>query len=218
MKFAIPVVLVAVLGLAGWIALSPAKVDVPRANAPTAAAAAPANAPTAATPNDETAGKARKPGAAKPRSYAKPAARAAAKAAARRRAMAARPRVEMPPVDMPTRAEPVARKWGRMGKGGTMPSYSASSVKDGIRRYYGNLPENGRIPARIEIEEVLPRDLVRAMNLPSTAQIVEMGHYPTTDRKAFTEALAIDPSVASSLGITALVDGERYREYINLTE
>ncbi len=216
MKFAIPVVLVAVLGLAGWIALSPAEVDRPRAKTPRATAStakAPIESPEASTSNGKPSAKVRTPGPAKPRSYAKPAAKAAALAAARRQAMAARP-----PVAPPPRAEPVARKWGRMGQGGTMPSYPASAIKDGIRRYYGNLPKSGRIPARIEIEEVFAGDLVRMMNLPSTARIVEIGQHPTTNRKAFTEALALDPSIESTLGITALVDGERYREYIQLTE
>lgn len=215
MKFAIPIALVAIMGLAAWIALKPVEALAPPdkpANVTKKKPATAGEATTSGSSGTQGAAVTSKPKAAKARAYAK-SKKTAALAEARRKAMAARPTVEPPP-----RAEPRERKWGLMGKGGEMPSYPASTLKDGIRRYYANLPKSGLVPARIEIEEILPRDLVRALNLPSTARIVELGDRPASSREAFKEALAKDVAAQPTLGITVEADGERYREYIKLTE
>lgn len=224
MKFAVPLILVAALGAAAWIALRPVEVTVPpttpradRAPKPTPLASA--ETPTTGSgtsgarppvdlrpPGARKAPRPRVTGALRPGKagdttlYEKP-------TTARARAPSATPAEGLP-----------SRKWGRSSAGQKMAKYPASAVKDGFRRYYANLPKSGRMPSRIELEEVMPADLISRLNLPSSARVTEIGSWSASSPEGFKEVLAIDPKTQSTLGFSVEVDGERYREYIELTE
>ncbi len=109
---------------------------------------------------------------------------------------------------------PVERKHGRKPGSGQL-KYPVGALKDSLRRFYGNLPKSGGMPSRIEVDELLPADLVRALNVPEGSTIAEIAHYQADDRKGLEQALAIAEDHQGHLGLTIVTpDGERIREYI----
>ncbi|MCA9539550.1 MAG: hypothetical protein KC620_11720, partial [Myxococcales bacterium] len=123
-----------------------------------------------------------------------------------------------PPVAPSWAAPPEAPKGPPLGRMGAapMPEVPVAVVKDHIRRYYGNLPRNGRMPARILAEELLPLDVIRGLNIPPDSRVIELGHHPTTTLTGFEEALALPEDQLGLLGITVkTADGREYRDYIH---
>ena len=212
-------------GFALWIALGPVEQTSPRAK----------KAPSAATAGEET------PPETRPE--ASPAkAKAKTKAATPRRwGKAAKPSRPPPPVVRnalprgsakrvqwktapapPTTAPraPVAAPedksgWGRMTRGGSMPKYQAGPLKDGIRRYYANLPRSGGVPSTIRLDELFADDLVETLNLPPECRVTEIGSWSATSADAFKRALSSVPDDGQgTLGFTCEYEGRSYREYI----
>ena len=92
-----------------------------------------------------------------------------------------------------------------------------ADVKASLRRYYGNLPRSGRMPARIELEELLPPAAIAGLGVPARSQVVEIGHYPATGVDGLVEALELPDDSMTTLGITVVTpDGYRVRDYIQL--
>ncbi len=207
MKIAIPIVLVALLGVAGWVALRPVESTPPTRGEASRATSAAASTP--APPGTATATAKTTPPPTVRNALPK---RRPPNTARYEKSPTARTPAALPSVETPK------RKWGRAGNGQPMPRFPAEAVKAGIRRYYANLPKSGKVPARIELEELFTRDLISALNLPVNARVVEIGHWPANSLEAFKAVLAIDPKIEGTLGITAVDDGERYREYVGLTE
>lgn len=135
------------------------------------------------------------------------------------------PKVVLPRPDLkpPLQALPEGRipdpGTERVGRdpGSMMPEVSVAEVKAGIRRYYGNLPRSGRMPARIELEELLPAAAIAALGVSPRSQVVEIGHYPATGVDGLVEALELPDDAQSTMGITVVTpEGHRVRDYIQV--
>ncbi len=224
MKFFVPVILVAALGAAAWIALRPVEVNVP----PSSPRAAPVAVPEKVAAGSETAPttRSKRPRANTPRARTTKGTKPPPTV---RHALRTKPgattRYENPttsgkagsPATTTAGTDAPARKWGRRGNN-PLAKYPMRAVKDGFRRYYANLPKSGRMPSRIELDEIMPRDLIERLNLPTSARVTEIGSWSATSPEGLKEILAIDPKTQGTMGFSVEVDGETYREYIELTE
>ncbi len=109
------------------------------------------------------------------------------------------------------------RPWGRAKTETGMAAYRAVHVKEGLRRYYANLPK-GKMPAKVRLDDLLPGDLIDQMNLPPDCRVVEIGSYPATSPKGLEEVLRNTPDdVQGTFGITCRHEGETFREYVQTT-
>lgn len=201
MKLLLPLLLVLTAGLVVWALL-------PSAPSPSTPAAPPAAPAPAADP-----------------APAAPAAGAAAPIATAPATPepAGRPRLASPDLRAPAQALPVGEyrpvETGRHGRTPTMPMPEAepAAVKETLRRYYGNLPRSGRMPARVTVEELLSPALVAALGVPPDSQVVELGHHPATGPQGFEEILALADDQHGMFGITVVTpDGQRIRDYVRL--
>lgn len=110
---------------------------------------------------------------------------------------------------------PDESRWGRKGQG-SMPTVEPASVKSSVRQYYGNLPRSGRMPGRINIEEVFPPAVYEGLNVPPDSQLVEIGPHPASTPEGLAEILEA-PDGQNIIGLTVVTpDGERIRDYIQL--
>lgn len=99
-----------------------------------------------------------------------------------------------------------------------MPRVDPAIFKATVRRYYGNLPRTGRMPARITVEELFPPALYEGLNVPPRSQVVEIGHHPATGPEGLIEALEAPDDTMSTFGVTVVTpDGQRVRDYVQLT-
>jgi|GEM_PF-6411650 len=198
----IAIVAVAALGLV-WMLMSPA-------SAPPAATPAGATAETAAPVRAGTGAEAAAPAAA-------------AQAAA---VQAAAAQGTPPGAVIGADARPGAavgqdtpsgeRKWGRSPQQG-IANLTAASLKGTVRRFFGNLPKSGQVPGRVEVQEVLPPELVQGLNVPPESELLWLGERPITDVKAFETVLAYPDDVRRMLGVTVRTpDGKELRDYVEL--
>ena len=111
-------------------------------------------------------------------------------------------------------ATPSARKYGRTPGDGQL-EYPVRSLKHSLRSYYGNLPQGTSMPSRVELDELLPPDLVALLNVPGDSRVTEIGHHAADTREGLEAALKMAEDQPGHLGITVITpDGEQVREYI----
>lgn len=207
MKVLLPLLLALTAGLVVWALLPSAPPRAPVTPPSTAPGAAPNGAtPEGADPNP-----------------AAPTAPAVVATAPATPEPAGRPRLSGPDLRAPAQALPVGEyrpvEPGRHGRRPDMPMPEATpgAIKETLRRYYGNLPRSGRMPARITVEELLSPALVAALGVPPDSQVVELGHHPATGPEGFEEALALADDQHGMFGITVVTpDGQRIRDYVRL--
>lgn len=193
----IAIVAVAALGLV-WMLMSPA-------SAPPAATAPGATAETAAPARVGAGAEAAAPTAAAQAAMAQGAVTSAAFAAD------ARPGAAVGQ-DTPSGE----RKWGRSPQQG-IANLTAASLKGTVRRFFGNLPKSGQVPGRVEVQEVLPPELVQGLNVPPESELLWLGERPITDVKAFETVLAFPDDVRRMIGVTVRTpDGQELRDYVEL--
>ncbi|MCB9542249.1 MAG: hypothetical protein R3F65_09060 [bacterium] len=211
MKLLLPLLLALTAGLVVWALLPSAPPRAPIAP-PTVQGATPSAEPNGADPS-----------AADPNTAGAPGAPAVVATAPATPEPAGRPRLSAPDLRAPARALPVGEyrpvEPGRHGRRPDMPMPEATpaAVKETLRRYYGNLPRSGRMPARITVEELLSPALVAALGVPPDSQVVELGHHPATGPEGFEEALALADDQHGMFGITVVTpDGQRIRDYVRL--
>jgi hypothetical protein len=108
------------------------------------------------------------------------------------------------------------RKWGRSPQQG-IANLTAASLKGTVRRFFGNLPKSGQVPGRVEVQEVLPPELVQGLNVPPESELLWLGERPITDVKAFETVLAFPDDVRRMIGVTVRTpDGQELRDYVEL--
>jgi hypothetical protein len=91
------------------------------------------------------------------------------------------------------------------------------AVQDTVRRYYGNLPKSGTLPAVVTMEEVLPAEAIAQLGAPADARVSMLGPWPVSNREAFKEVLVMDRRYDSMLGVSwTMPDGTEARDYISL--
>lgn len=205
MRLALSLLCCLAIGLLVWALLPP---DVERAPVTRAPAKATAEGtPPEATPTDDA-----------PLARAEQAPTAAPATGTPARPARPTPDLRAPAVPLP---EGEYRTAAQGGAGRTpdmpVPRTTFSTFKDPLRRYYGNLPRTGRMPSRILAEEILSEDLIRALGIPPTSQVVELGHHPTSGPEGFEEALAIEGQYPTMFGVTVVTpDGQRIRDYVQV--
>ena len=86
-----------------------------------------------------------------------------------------------------------------------------------MRRFFGNLPKSGQVPGRVEVQEVLPPELLRDLNVPPESELLWLGERPISDVKAFEAVLAMPDDVRRMVGVTVRTpDGKEFRDYVEL--
>ncbi len=96
-----------------------------------------------------------------------------------------------------------------------MPSLPIKPIKQSVRAFYGNLPKGGRMPARIEIQEVFPLEVIEAINVPPESKLTMLGPFDTTVTDGLKEILAISEEGEGIFGLSVVTpNGETHREYI----
>ena len=108
------------------------------------------------------------------------------------------------------------RRWGRAPDQGIV-QLTGAALKGTVRRFFGNLPKSGQVPSRVEVQEVLPPELVRDLNVPPESELLWLGERPISDVKAFEAVLAMPDDVRRMLGVTVRTpDGKEIRDYVEL--
>jgi len=109
-----------------------------------------------------------------------------------------------------------APRWGR-APGQGIAQLTGAALKGTVRRFYGNLPKSGQVPGRVEVQEVLPPELVRDLNVPPESELLWLGERPVTEVKAFESVLAMTDDVRRMVGVTVRTpDGRELRDYVEL--
>jgi hypothetical protein len=112
----------------------------------------------------------------------------------------------------PSKASP----WGRDPAKG-MAEAPTASVKATVRRYWGNLPKSGVVPARITLDEVMPADVIAALNVPPQSIVTMLGDYRISDPQSFRSVLERPDDMQTLTGITVVTpDGKEIRDYIRM--
>jgi len=127
----------------------------------------------------------------------------------------------LPPPAPPPSAAPAqtarptwTRRYGR-DPGTQMPVLSVQPIKDTLRKFYGNLPKGGRMPARIEIQEILPLSVIEAINVPPESQLTMLGSYDTKVTMGLDEVLKLPDEREGIFGLSVVTpNGETIREYV----
>lgn len=97
------------------------------------------------------------------------------------------------------------------------PKAQMVDVQATVRQFYGNLPKDGKVPSLVTLEEVLPREIIDALDASPQAQITMLGPWQIEKIEAFKEVLAFDPRYDTMLGVTwKRPDGTDARDYISL--
>jgi hypothetical protein len=92
-----------------------------------------------------------------------------------------------------------------------------ASVKATVRRYWGNLPKSGVVPARITIDELMPPDVIAALNVPPQSVVTMLGDYAVTDPQSFKSVLERPDDMQTLTGISVVTpDGKLIRDYVRL--
>lgn len=96
-----------------------------------------------------------------------------------------------------------------------MPETGVGPVKAAVRRFRGNLPASGAMPARITVEEVLPAAAIAALGVPPDSRLVELGTWKVDSPKGLDEVLALPDDDSSLFGVTVVTPGgEERRMYL----
>lgn len=97
------------------------------------------------------------------------------------------------------------------------PQVKTASFKDTVRKFYGGLPANGRMPSTILAEDVLPRSAIVGLGIPPDSKLTMLGPLNTDDIKAFKNALAVPEDQSSVFGVSYVTpSGESHRKYMRL--
>lgn len=117
-----------------------------------------------------------------------------------------------PVVGDPSKPSP----WGRDPAKGMVEAQTAS-VKATVRRYWGNLPKSGVVPARITLDEIMPPDVIAALNLPPQSVVTMLGDYRISDPQSFKSVLERPDDMQTLTGLSVVTpDGKEIRDYIRL--
>jgi hypothetical protein len=96
-----------------------------------------------------------------------------------------------------------------------MPVLTVGPIKNAVRAFYGNLPKGGRMPRRIEIQEVLPLSVIAALNVPPESQLTMLGPYETNVTTGLQELLKLPDTGEGIFGVSVVTpNGEKHRDYI----
>jgi hypothetical protein len=122
-----------------------------------------------------------------------------------------------PPGPAPLAGDPTKPSpWGRDPAKGMVEAPTAS-VKATVRRYWGNLPKSGVVPARITIDELMPPDVIAALNVPPQSVVTMLGDYAVTDPQSFKSVLERPDDMQTLTGISVVTpDGKLIRDYVRL--
>jgi hypothetical protein len=200
------VVLVAAAGVLGWLALTKPEAPPPAASTPRAGSLS-ADAPRTAT--GETA------------------------SGTTGSAPSSRPKVVMPPppvTQAPALAPPIPpvggpaavgdpnkpSPYGRRPEQGMVEAPTAD-FKQTVRRFWGNLPKSGAVPAVITAEELLPPAVIAALNVPPQSRVTMLGDYPIGHPEAFKAVFDKPDAMQTMVGVTVIApDGKEIRDYVRL--
>ena len=96
-----------------------------------------------------------------------------------------------------------------------MPEVSVGRVKETARRFRANLPAGGRIPTRITVDEVLPREVIAGLGWPAETPLVELGSHGPDLVAGLQEVLDLPEDAQSLFGVTVtLPNGKQMRAYV----
>jgi hypothetical protein len=219
-KLVLPLALMAVMiGAVVW-ALRPA--DAPEAPQSAAVAPAPSGvAPQATEPESAAPAVApgkkstRKPKFLNPKTLAQRTGRAGMirQANAMRSLRGTKGALHLPDSRKPTGAMPPPTRAVPMQIAQTTPK----EMKATLRSFYANLPRSKKMPARVELEEIIPADTIAALKAQPEDRVTMIGHYPVSDSRGLEEALEAPDDSQTMLGISFVgADGNERREYIRL--
>jgi hypothetical protein len=122
-----------------------------------------------------------------------------------------------PPGPTPLAGDPTKPSpWGRDPAKGMVEAPTAS-VKATVRRYWGNLPKSGVVPARITLDELMPPEVIAALNVPPQSVVTMLGDYAVTDPQSFKSVLERPDDMQTLTGISVVTpDGKLIRDYVRL--
>lgn len=121
--------------------------------------------------------------------------------------------LHLPDLRTPTGAAPEAPRAVPMQMAQTSPK----ALKATLRTFYANLPRSKKMPARVELEEILPAAAIEALKARPEDRVTMVGHYPVNDVRGVEEALEAPDDTQTMLGVSFVgADGEERREYIRL--
>ncbi|MCK6573370.1 hypothetical protein L6V77_20005 [Myxococcota bacterium] len=198
------IALVAAAGVLGWLALSKPEAPPPSARTPRGDSMSADEAPAGTAASASNAA-----------------------------APASRPKVVMPPppvTQAPALAPPVPAAggpavvgdpnkpspYGRRPEQGMVEAPTAD-FKQTVRRYWGNLPKSGAVPAVITAEELLPPSVIAALNVPPQSRVTMLGDYPVGHPEAFKAVFDKPDGMQTMVGITVIApDGKEIRDYVRL--
>ena len=97
------------------------------------------------------------------------------------------------------------------------PHFKAQVFKDSIRKFYGGLPAQGKLPSRVLAADVLPSAVISNLHMPADTELTMLGPHYTNDVKAYKGALAVPDDQSSVFGLSYVTpDGKSHRQYIRL--
>jgi len=122
-----------------------------------------------------------------------------------------------PPVQtvFPTTPRPSWTKRHGRDPATPMPLLPVQPIKKSARAFYGNLPKGGRMPAHIEIQEVLPLSVIEAINVPPESRLTMLGPFDTSVTDGLKMVLDLSEQQQGIFGVSVVTpNGEKHREYI----
>ena len=122
-----------------------------------------------------------------------------------------------PPGPAPVVGDPRKPSPGGRDPAKGMVEATTASVKATVRRYWGNLPKSGVVPARITLDEIMPPDVIAALNLPPQSVVTMLGDYRISDPQSFKSVLERPDDMQTLTGLSVVTpDGKEIRDYIRL--
>lgn len=106
--------------------------------------------------------------------------------------------------------------WGRDPSKG-MAEAQTADVKRTLRRYWGNLPKSGAVPASIAIEELLSPAVIKELNVPPQSVVTMLGDHRIDAPESFKAVLEKSDTLQTLVGITIVTpDGSEIRDYVRM--
>jgi len=106
--------------------------------------------------------------------------------------------------------------YGRRPEQGMVEAATAD-VKRTVRRFWGNLPKSGSVPALVTAEELLPPEVIAALNVPPQSRITMLGDYPIGHPEAFAAFFNKPDDMQTMVGVSVIApDGKEIRDYVRL--
>jgi hypothetical protein len=97
------------------------------------------------------------------------------------------------------------------------PSVAKQSFKESVRKFYGRLPEDGKLPDTVYAMDVLPQALLTRLQLPSQTKLTMLGPHYTNDVRSYQVAMSVPDARTTVFGISYVTpDGQSQRKYIQL--